>query len=359
MLSNIQCLDLESESYAGYRLTNENAIRSVKEWRRVDSGGVVTVHDAFTTRAFGDSSLIFVTDYHPLSKTLVENHFTNTNRYGNRGATTIPEQVLWGYVVQIASAIKIVHGAGLAVRCMDASKVLLTDKNRIRLSGCSVLDVVQFEAQRPLQDLQQEDFKSFGKLMLSVATNTLSSNATLKGQLDQLNRAYSQEFRDTIIWLITPAQPGSLKSIGEFLAGISGHIASALDSNLHSQDTLTSELSRELENGRIARLMMKLGTINERQEYDGDRAWSENGERYMLKLFRDYVFHQVDADGRPVVDLGHIIRCLNKLDAGVDEKILLTSRDEQTTFVVTYKELKKQVGAAFGDLTKGGKSRAF
>ncbi|KAH8811381.1 hypothetical protein F5884DRAFT_749766 [Xylogone sp. PMI_703] len=343
----------------GYRLTNENAIRSVKEWRRVDSGGVVTVHDAFTTRAFGDSSLIFVTDYHPLSKTLVESHFTNTNRYGNRGSTAVPEQVLWGYVVQIASAIKIVHGAGLAVRCMDASKILLTDKNRIRLNGCSVLDVVQFEAQRPLQELQQEDFKLFGKLMLSIATNTLSSNVTVKAQLDQLNRAYSQEFRDTVIWLITPAQTGVLKNISEFLAGISDHVATSLDSALHSQDTLTSELSRELENGRIARLMMKLGTINERQEYDGDRAWSENGERYMLKLFRDYVFHQVDAEGRPVVDLGHMIRCLNKLDAGIDEKVLLTSRDEQTTFVVTYKELKKQVAAAFGDLTKGGKARAF
>jgi len=122
---------------------------------------------------------------------------------------------------------------------------------------------------------------------------------------------------------------------------------------------LTSELSRELENGRIARLMMKLGTINERQEYDGDRSWSENGERYMLKLFRDYVFHQVDAAGSPVLDLAHMVRCLNKLDAGVDEKILLTSRDEQTNFVVTYKELKKQVTTAFGELIKPPKSRAF
>ena len=47
-----------------------------------------------------------------------------------------------------------------------------------------------------------------------------------------------------------------------------------------------------------------------------------------------------------------MIRCLNKLDAGVDEKILLTSRDDQTSFVVSYKELKKQVAAAFGDLMK-------
>ena len=75
----------------------------------------------------------------------------------------------------------------------------------------------------------------------------------------------------------------------------------------------------------------------------------------MLKLFRDYVFHQVDSNGNPVMDIGHMIRCLNKLDAGVDERICLTSRDEQTSFVVSYKELKKQLVNAFNELIKAAK----
>lgn len=41
----------------------------------------------------------------------------------------------------------------------------------------------------------------------------------------------------------------------------------------------------------------------------------------MLKLFRDYVFHQVTEDGRPWLDMAHILQCLNKLDAGVPEKV--------------------------------------
>lgn len=341
----------------GYRVTKEDAIRSVKDWRRVDNGGVVSVIDAFTTRAFGDASLIFVTDYFPLSKTLVEHHFTSTNRFGTRVSNTVPEKTLWGYIVQMASAIKSVHSANLAVRCMDPSKVILTDKNRIRLSACSILDVVQFEAQRPLLELQQEDFIHFGKLILAIGTNNLSPNIVLKNAVDQLGRTYTSELRDIVAWLLTPAQPPSTKSIDEFLGGIAGHVASAFDNSLHTIDTQTSELSRELENGRLVRLVTKLGTINERQEYDGDRNWSENGERYMLKLFRDYTFHQVDAEGKPVVDLAHIVRCLNKLDAGVEEKILLTSRDEQTTFIVTYKELKKQLNAAFAELQKPPKGR--
>ncbi|KAG0651465.1 Poly(A)-nuclease deadenylation complex subunit 3 [Hyphodiscus hymeniophilus] len=343
----------------GYRLTNENAIRSVKDWRRVDSGTVVSVIDAFTTRAFGDSSLIFVTDYFPLSKTLVEHHFTSTNRFGHRTSTNVPEKVLWGYISQIGSAIKSVHSAKLAVRCMDPSKVILTDKSRIRFSACSILDVVQYEAQRPLAELQQEDFLHFGKLILSIATNNLAPNQAMKAAVDQLGRTYSPELKETVTWLLTPTQPpAAVKSIDDFISGISAHLVSAFDSSLHTQDTLTSELSRELENGRLFRLIAKLGTINERPEYDGDRNWSENGERYMLKLFRDYVFHQVDAEGRPVVGLGHILSCLNKLDAGVEEKISLVSRDEQNVFVVSYRELKKLVNGAFGDLMKGpGKGR--
>ena len=54
-----------------------------------------------------------------------------------------------------------------------------------------------------------------------------------------------------------------------------------------------------------------------------DPAWSETGDRYLLKLFRDYVFHQVSADGRPWLDLSHVVYCLNRLDAGALEKVNL------------------------------------
>jgi len=255
--------------------------------------------------------------------------------------------------VQIASAIKAVHVANLAVRCMDPSKVILTDKGRIRLNACSVLDVVHFETQRTLPELQQEDFIHFGKLILAIATNNLTvmQSHNLMPFVDQLSRSYTPELRDTIIWLLTPAQAPAIRAIGELLSGISNHIVDAFDSSLHANDSLYSELAREVENGRVARLLMKLGSINDRPEHDNE-GWSETSERFMLKMFRDYVFHQVDANGRPVIDMGHILACLNKLDAGSQEKITLTSRDEQTVFIVTYHELKKQVASAWADLQK-------
>ncbi|KAH8677225.1 PAB-dependent poly(A)-specific ribonuclease subunit PAN3 [Ilyonectria robusta] len=356
---NLYCL----RRLEGYRLTNEHAIRLVKEWRRIDNGSVVTILDAFTTRAFGDSSLIFVQDYHPLSKTLAELHLPPNPAHGSRyhQKTPLSEAVLWGYITQIANALKAIHSINLAARCIDASKIILTDKNRIRLSACSILDVVQFDSRRPIQELQQEDFVQFGRLLLCLTTNTLPIHlSNIKISMEQMSRSYSVELRDTILWLLTPQPPPAQKGIDEFIRGIAGRIVATMDQSLHATDKLNSDLYRELENGRIARLMMKLGAVNERQEFDGDRAWSENGERYMLKLFRDYVFHQVDSNGNPGLDMGHMIRCLNKLDAGTDERICLTSRDEQTSFLVSYKELKKQLGNAFGELVKGNKSgRSF
>lgn len=44
-----------------------------------------------------------------------------------------------------------------------------------------------------------------------------------------------------------------------------------------------------------------------------DPKWSETGDRYLLKLFRDYVFHQVDENGKPIVDIAHVLTCLNKV----------------------------------------------
>ena len=97
-------------------------------------------------------------------------------------------------------------------------------------------------------------------------------------------------------------------------------------------DNLEGQLMSELENARLVRLLAKFGFINERPEcvsmlpsiifllrlpkpgrFARDSRWSETGDRYIIKLFRDYVFHQVDERGRPIVSLSHVLSCLNKV----------------------------------------------
>lgn len=48
--------------------------------------------------------------------------------------------------------------------------------------------------------------------------------------------------------------------------------------------------------------------------FDMDPSWSETGDRYIIKLFRDYVFHQVNENGAPALDMVHVLTCLNKVN---------------------------------------------
>lgn len=364
----------------GFRLTDERAIRSIQAWKRVNSGSVVSIHDAFTTRQFGDSSLIVVSDYHPLSQPLSDKHFATNTRHNGRGAAGafISEQDLWGYLVQIANAVKCIHSNGLAARIIGSpSKILLTSKNRVRLNACGVVDIVRWDQSPSLPELQQADLLDLGRLILCIGTK--NPNAHLNGpkSLEHIGRAYSQKLRETIQWLLSPPTSGTSSPSGQspsslqktdynidtFLVTISTQVLQTFDSTLHNTDTLVSNLSRELENARLVRLMTKLNLILERPESTPpsvssnqanlpSNAWSETGERYYLKLFRDYVFHQVDHEGRPVLDLGHVLMCLNKLDAGIDEKVMLVSRDEQNCFVLSYREVKRACEAAWTELVK-------
>ncbi|ETS84802.1 hypothetical protein PFICI_02827 [Pestalotiopsis fici W106-1] len=348
---HVYCLRrLQGARVSGKESTNT----PLSKWKRISSGGIVTPVEVFTSRDFGDTSLIFIHNYHPCSKTLAEQHFT-----GGRFKPSIAESSLWSYISQICNALKTIHNGELAARCIHPTKIILTEKNRIRLSACMILDVLEYDNPRPLAELQHEDLVDLGKLILSLCLNQNQIHNVQASWQSFQQTNYSAELKELVFWLISPpsAEAPEQKHIGFLLQSIAHHLFDSFDASLHAYDEITSEIHKELENGRIARLLMKLGTINERPEFDNDPNWAENGERYTLKLFRDYVFHQVDANNNPVLNLGHMLSCLNKLDAGIDEKVFMTSRDHQTSFVVTYKELKKQVTNAFQELQKAGQPK--
>lgn len=354
----------------GFRLTSEHAINTKQQWKKVSNVSVVHVQDAFTTQAFGDRSLIVVTDYFPQSQTLAEKHFSRHTPTTRPNQIT-QEQELWSYIVQLASAVKAIHGAGLAARTITATKVLLTSKNRIRLCGCGVLDILQFDQNHTLQEMQCADLQDLGRLMLDIAARSPNAHNNSAKSLDLISKTYSEKFRACLQWLLNESPtPPSAQHMADFnvhtlLANIADQVISTFDSALSQADDLTQNLMKELENGRLSRLLIKLNMIIERPESSApgsnqtaatlnqpSNAWSETGERFYLKLFRDYVFHQVDHDGKPVLDLGHVVTCLNKLDAGVDEKIQLVGRDEQNIFVVSYKEVKRGFEAAWTELNR-------
>ena len=61
-------------------------------------------------------------------------------------------------------------------------------------------------------------------------------------------------------------------------------------------------------------------------------------------------------DARPWLDMAHVIGCLNKLDAGIPQKVCLMSRDEQNVLVVSYAELNKCLEQSFNECIQSSKT---
>uniref|UniRef100_V5GJ53 PAN2-PAN3 deadenylation complex subunit PAN3 n=1 Tax=Kalmanozyma brasiliensis (strain GHG001) TaxID=1365824 RepID=V5GJ53_KALBG len=355
----------------GFRLQHEAAIALVERWRRIRHPSIVSVREAFTTRAFGDQSIVFVYDYHPLATTLYAEHMTIKAAQPDRRtgrmqpvSMQVPERTLWSYLCQLTSSLRSIHSSNLAARCIEASKVLRTGKNRVRINCCSVFDVIAYNPDEngadALKAQQQEDLVNLGALILSIGLNSISATNDIASSLAMFAGRFSAELKQVVSWLLgqssapyeTEDETEVPRTVSELMRVLGSHCADEMDSALNYTDLMENSLMKELENGRLVRLLCKFGFINERPEFDHDPRWAETGDRYVIKLFRDHVFHAVDEAGRPVVDLSHILSNLNKLDAGTDEKIMLTSRDEHSCLVVSYREIKNCIESAFQDLSR-------
>eukprot|EP00842_Homolaphlyctis_polyrhiza_P005673 jgi/Hompol1/6106/HPOL_002173-RA len=331
----------------GFRLINEAAITSIEIWRSLSHTGIVTLVEAFTTKSFGDSSLVFVYHYHPLAITLSAKHFGRHDTHFSHGMS---ETGLWSLICQLAGIIKKVHSLNLAARVIEPSKILITGESRYRLNCVGILDMITFDNHQIIYEMQQDDLLNFGKLVLAVAVGSLVALQNMPKCMEYLARHYSPEIKDLVVYLLKTPKPVGVKSIDEVLRRIAPRLVQEVDLSYQQTDVLEDRLSREVENSRLFRLMAKFGFINERPEYELDPTYAETGDIYLLKLFRDYVFHQVDENGAPLIDLAHVLQCLNKLDAGVEERIMLSSRDEQSCLIVSYRELKQCLDSVFSEM---------
>uniref|UniRef100_A0A182Y1C5 PAN2-PAN3 deadenylation complex subunit PAN3 n=1 Tax=Anopheles stephensi TaxID=30069 RepID=A0A182Y1C5_ANOST len=358
----------------GFRLQSTKCMQVVDKWKKLQHTNIVQLREVFTTKTFGDNSLVIVYDYHPGSQTLLSKYFASvpdTNGYTDpfagearpfshksslhRTAATslLPENEIWSIIIQLSAGLRAIHQAGLACRTLDPTKIIVTGK-RIRYSCVGISDIFTFDPNQQnqltvLDHQQQEDLLALGKLILALACRSLQSvqRDQIQSSVELVSRHYSSDLRNILICLLNT---NTRRSVTEIMPMIGARFYVQLDALQAQCDIQEDELAKEMENGRLYRLLVKLGCINERPELNLDVTWSETGDRYMLKLFRDYLFHTVTEDGRPWLNQSHIVQCLNKLDAGTMEKVQLMSRDEQSVLVVTYAELKHCLDQAFSEL---------
>ncbi|RVE58743.1 hypothetical protein OJAV_G00197890 [Oryzias javanicus] len=354
----------------GFRLVNTKCMMLVDMWKKIQHSNTVTLREVFTTKAFGDHSLVFSYDFHAGAETMFSRHFNDPSadsyftkrKWGQheppqprQHAGLLPESLIWAYIVQLSSALRTIHTAGLACRVMDPSKILITGKTRLRVNCVGVFDVLTFDNSQSnhlalMPQYQQADLVSLGKVVLALACNSLAGiqRENLQKAMELVSLNYSSDLKNLILYLLS--EQSRLRSVNDIMPMIGARFYTQLDASEMRNDVIGEDLAKEVQNGRLFRLLAKLGTINERPEFQKDPTWSETGDRYLLKLFRDHLFHQVTETGSPWIDLSHIVSCLNKLDAGVPEKISLVSRDEKSVLVVTYSDLKRCFDSTFQEL---------
>ena len=222
------------------------------------------------------------------------------------------------------------------MRVVDPAHIILTSGTNARFSCVGVLDVLEFESRKSVDGLQQEDLIKIGRVVLSLATRAVISHKNTDEALMLVKQHYSAD----LLRIATGLLAGKA-NITQVCNALSDRIHDELDTALAASDALHSHLRNEYENGRLLRLLFKLNTMVERPDHAFAPQWSETGDRYVLKLFRDYIFHQCDVEGLPSLDAGHVLTALNKLDTGDTEEIVLSSRDGKDLLVVTYADVQR------------------
>ena len=280
------------------------------------NGIVYASHKLQIPRHLGErvaKSQIYCAKLHPCCLELKEGYTTVINNEYTlhmiyeycQGSSLFQRQIPIAHlIIQILGCIKAIHLKKLAFGgCLHPHKLFYCKNGLVKIGGIGIGAVLFDE---PIESLQSNDIIQFGYMMLQIITQSIPFLEVIPELLDQIN----EEWIKTILYKCTTK---SFESIDELLLVAAPYMYSSINLHASSLDIGQKQIIKHSENQRIANLLFKLGCINERTNYSRDNNWSEIGGNYLLKLFRDFIFHQIDSYGKPVLDLYHCIYHLNKV----------------------------------------------
>jgi len=398
---------------------------SARSWGRGPCHpGVVAVRGAFHSKDFGlesdpaqhaPGSLCLVYDFLPTAQAVP---VPLASAGGDASAASSPAplsaDLIFHYAVQLISTISDVHEARLSCEgLLRPGRILVTSEHRLQLSGAGLAECLAATGGAALNDAalsraHTQDWRHVGLLLLcwmgrgkeassllailargaaarpgsnaaTSASNAFMAEASsLRAGLEQQQQ--QQAGSGSAMWpadlvalvhllLATPEPRGP-----QVLASISRRLSRAYVSGQSQQDYLSHELSKELDNGRWLRLLIKLGFVCDRPEWrsmeeGGDGSLGPTGGKLLLPLFRDLVFNSVHSGAGggsssltvarasassaglvPNLDWGHVLHQLSLLDSGAPEKTLLTSPQGDTMLLTSYAQIKHALQQAYDEL---------
>jgi PAB-dependent poly(A)-specific ribonuclease subunit 3 len=353
----------------GFRLSNFDLVQeAIERWSDIKHPNIVSVRQAFATSEFQDvegngegGSLVYVYDYIDLAQTLEGWHDATGNK-------AVQETVLWDVITQILLALRLIHSRKLAVRCLHPAKILVSSRFRIHLNCVGLLDAIQHHSlwsdsetiggKDALQEHQRRDLHGFARVILCLSlgkrwedTSGVLFSRETNGDPGS-RHGLSQSVQRLIEELMS--SEGSAESATALIGSFIAFKAEQLES---TQDVLVSELRKFIDVSRMQKLLVKLCAISDRPHLLDDWRWASTGDRYIVQLFRDYIFYQNDEAGRPFLDYGHVSDCLAKVDVGSFEPIMLMNRDGSSVIVTTYNDIRRCIEVSFKELSEASMMR--
>ncbi|GAB5354587.1 hypothetical protein AAMO2058_000131400 [Amorphochlora amoebiformis] len=341
------------------------ASKAIAPWIRIHKlangchPNIVAVRTVFESQDFDEGKcLCFVYDYHPGAVPVAVQCQILESKRGLPVRCVAPEHMIWSYFQQLISAVVSVHSQGLAALNINIFRVLV-ESNRLRINFCGLNEALRLvPGNLSTEELQFQDIQDICRLIMTIACRTLILDAqTERRAYEVMKHSYSGELCGILKFVLFTRHDTQKIPTAWDVQSLAWHrMVDEVQQAYTHIDYLENQLLKEHQNGRLFSLIAKLGFINERPEFKNNPKWSETGDRYLVKLLRDFIFHSVSEDGRPQIDLGHVVNSLNKLDAASPEKTLLTSRNQDSMLVVSYKELNRCVRAAFDELREAAET---
>ena len=342
----------------GFRLSNFDLVQeAIEKWSEIKHPNIVAVRQAFATSEFQDfegqgegGSLVYVYDYIDLAQTLEAWHESNELK-------PVHPTVLWDVIVQAALALRLIHSRNLAARCVHPSKLLVSSRFRIHLNCVGLIDAIQHQAlgshpeassRSTMADFQKQDLAALGRVVLSLGLGKRwhdVETADISSLLSEAKQSLPESVVKVADALLAPS-PNA-----ETIVAMSGpFIAFKAEQLETTQDVLVSELRKFVDISRLNKILVKICAIADRVNLLDDWRWSCTGDRYIVQLFKDYVFCQNDEMGRPFLDVGHVTDCLAKVDIGSFEPVMLMNRDGSSVLVTNYNDIRRCIESSFKEI---------
>ncbi|KAA0166821.1 hypothetical protein FNF31_01196 [Cafeteria roenbergensis] len=295
----------------------------------------------------GDRATFFAHDLVPGARSLADIFFSE--RPGE--APQLGEELVWRVAADALLGIRAAHAAGLSLHGITLERLLLAPDGRCLIAGAGVLEALDHESDRPLPALQENDVSNLGAalLQLAVRDTAAAQPGSLQASLRALSAKATPQLTRLVGALMARPPPSAAAAVDELLAP---RLPALYEGILRRCEALDSLVAAEAGSGRMLRLLVKLLHVLDRPEADVDPAWGSGGDKLVLAAMRDAIFHQTDESGRPRMDPSHVMECLQRLDMGDPQRVLLPARDGQTLLMADWATLRASVHDSFGALAK-------